>query len=178
MTVKSPVHCWPRTNASARVSTAPGRVQRALLPDEAVLVEVAGLVDGDAAEERDPVRVGVVHRDLERAERELPRPGRLVARDHVGHVVGDEHRRLQGVVTRVGEVVAITELDVRAAERALGQVVERAEAGGELGRVIFLAHVLGDERGLGDVRHDLVAEPHVVGQRACRAVADRARAPA
>jgi hypothetical protein len=49
-----------------------------------VLVEVPGFVDGHAAEERDPVRVGVVHRHLERAEGELAGTGRLVARDHMG----------------------------------------------------------------------------------------------
>ena len=63
---------------------------------EAVGVEVPGFVDGDAAEERDPVRVGVVHRDLERTEGELARSRGLVARDHVGDVVRDEHRGRAG----------------------------------------------------------------------------------
>ena len=36
MAVKSPVHCWPRTNASARVSTAPGRVSVLSFPTKPV----------------------------------------------------------------------------------------------------------------------------------------------
>ncbi len=104
-----------------------------------------GFVDHEVGDELQPVRVVVVHRQRERAQRDLTRAGRLVAADHVVHVVAHVVRGRVRVGAGDGDVVAPVELDVVPAERALGEVVEclelarrardRARRGGGSGRV-------------------------------------------
>ena len=145
-----------------------GTGQRGGLGHDRPVLEDAGLVDDQAGDELDPVRVVVEHRERERRQRDLARPGGLVARDDVVHVVADVVRGRVRVGAGHGDVVAPVELDVRVTERSLGEVVERFELGGELEIGLVEAEVLVAEAGLGEL-------VEVVGVEAVVVLASRAR---
>ncbi len=89
-------------------------------------------MDHQVGDELEPVGVVVAHREGERAERDLARPGRLVATDHVVHVVAHIVRGRVRVGAGDRDPVASVELDVVPAECPLGEVVECLESGGQL----------------------------------------------
>ena len=91
--------------------------------------------------------------------RDLARAGRLVARDHVVHVVTHVVRGGVRVGARHGDLVAAVELDVRVPERALGQVVQRFEPLRELEIGFLDPEVVVAERRLGELGEALGVEP-------------------
>ena len=120
--LRSTVHCAPRSRPSPNRSGTPLPVERGHLGPDVPVVEDTRLMDRHGDEELQPVPPTVVGRPEEAGTGDLPRSGRLVAGDHVVHVVIHVVGRKMDIVTRQGDVVPTVELDVGMSQCPFGKV--------------------------------------------------------